>query len=163
MGTQWNNQVSSFRAPVERAVATLKTWRFSLHRLPSATEDLQVIIPRRNRTLTSSKRVLHNPLCELICRWRMKWRYIRLYEIVVQKAAERPDDANLRTLLIDLASTHLDDLGDRIPIRGDLKLFDFHRWGVVEYLCVGLQPISANPHAVQTGGYLRRGAIGIVI
>ena len=24
---EWNNQVSSFRAPVERAVATLKTWR----------------------------------------------------------------------------------------------------------------------------------------
>ena len=23
---EWNNQVSSFRAPVERAVATLKTW-----------------------------------------------------------------------------------------------------------------------------------------
>jgi hypothetical protein len=24
---EWNNQVSSFRAPVERAVTTLKTWR----------------------------------------------------------------------------------------------------------------------------------------
>jgi hypothetical protein len=60
-------------------------------------------------------------LYELICQWWMKWRYIRLYEIVAQKAAEHPDDMNLRTLLIDLASTHLDDLGDRIPVRGDLK------------------------------------------
>ena len=46
---EWNNQVSSFRAPVERAVATLKTLADSFHRLPSAVEDLQVIIPRRNR------------------------------------------------------------------------------------------------------------------
>jgi hypothetical protein len=61
------------------------------------------------------------PLCELICRWRMKWHYMRLYENVVNKAVENPDNANLRTLLADLASTHLDDLGERIPIRGDLK------------------------------------------
>ncbi len=33
---EWNNQVSSFRAPVERAVATLKTWRilFTDYRRP---------------------------------------------------------------------------------------------------------------------------------
>jgi hypothetical protein len=61
------------------------------------------------------------PLCELICRWRMKWHYMRMYENVVNKAVDHPDDANLRTLLADLASTHLDDLGERIPIRGDLK------------------------------------------
>ncbi len=36
---EWNNQVSSFRAPVERAVATLKTWRilFTDYRRPLAT------------------------------------------------------------------------------------------------------------------------------
>ena len=35
----WNNQVSSFRAPVERAVATLKTWRilFTDYRRPLKT------------------------------------------------------------------------------------------------------------------------------
>jgi hypothetical protein len=36
---QWDNQVSSFRAPVERAVATLKTWRilFTDYRRPLNT------------------------------------------------------------------------------------------------------------------------------
>jgi len=36
---EWNAQVSSFRAPVERAVATLKTWRilFTDYRRPLKT------------------------------------------------------------------------------------------------------------------------------
>ena len=36
---QWNNQVSSYRAPVERAVAQLKTWRilFTDYRRPLQT------------------------------------------------------------------------------------------------------------------------------
>ena len=36
---EWNNQVSSFRAPVERAIATLKTWRilFTDYRRPLKT------------------------------------------------------------------------------------------------------------------------------
>lgn len=36
---EWNNQVSSFRAPIERAVATLKTWRilFTDYRRPLKT------------------------------------------------------------------------------------------------------------------------------
>jgi hypothetical protein len=36
---EWNNQVSSFRAPIERAVATLKTWRilFTDYRRPLNT------------------------------------------------------------------------------------------------------------------------------
>jgi hypothetical protein len=36
---EWNNQVSSYRAPVERAVATLKTWRilFTDYRRPLQT------------------------------------------------------------------------------------------------------------------------------
>jgi hypothetical protein len=36
---EWNNQVSSFRAPVERAIATLKTWRilFTDYRRPLRT------------------------------------------------------------------------------------------------------------------------------
>jgi hypothetical protein len=35
--------------------------------------------------------------------------------------AERPDDQNLRTLLIDSASTYLDDVGERLPTRTGLK------------------------------------------
>jgi hypothetical protein len=36
---EWNNQVSHYRAPVERAVATLKTWRilFTDYRRPLKT------------------------------------------------------------------------------------------------------------------------------
>ena len=36
---EWNNKVSSFRAPVERAVANLKTWRilFTDYRRPLKT------------------------------------------------------------------------------------------------------------------------------
>ena len=36
---EWNNQVSSYRAPVERAVATLKAWRilFTDYRRPLKT------------------------------------------------------------------------------------------------------------------------------
>ena len=36
---QWNNQVSSFRVPIERAVANLKTWRilFTDYRRPLKT------------------------------------------------------------------------------------------------------------------------------
>ncbi|MGH3300656.1 MAG: transposase family protein [Streptosporangiaceae bacterium] len=36
---EWNHQVSSYRAPVERAVATLKTWRilFTDYRRPLKT------------------------------------------------------------------------------------------------------------------------------
>ena len=52
---EWNNQVSSLRAPVERAVATLKTWADSLHRLPPAAEDFQVIIPCRGWALFLKK------------------------------------------------------------------------------------------------------------
>ncbi|HLY66603.1 MAG TPA: hypothetical protein VKU60_13800 [Chloroflexota bacterium] len=61
------------------------------------------------------------PLCELVARWWIKWRYERLWETLVHNASDHPDDVNRRTLLIDMASTHLDDLGERIPIRDDLK------------------------------------------
>jgi hypothetical protein len=60
-------------------------------------------------------------LCELIGRWWMKWRYERLWETLIHTAAEHPDDVNRRTLLIDMASTHLDELGERVPVRDDLK------------------------------------------
>jgi hypothetical protein len=33
---------------------------------------------------------------------------------------EKPDDEGLRTLLADVASTHLPDLGERLPIRRQL-------------------------------------------
>jgi hypothetical protein len=57
---------------------------------------------------------------ELICRWRLRWRIARLQEDIARKAMEDPANENLRTLLADVASTHLDDLGTRLPIRDDL-------------------------------------------
>ena len=58
--------------------------------------------------------------CELLFRWRLKWRHARLQEAIVIKAMEKPDDEGLRTLLADVASTHLSDLGERLPIRRHL-------------------------------------------
>jgi hypothetical protein len=55
--------------------------------------------------------------CELLCRWRLKWRHARLHEFLVRRAADNPEDENLRTLLVDFASTHLDDIGERLPVR----------------------------------------------
>jgi hypothetical protein len=60
-------------------------------------------------------------VCELLFRWRLKWRHARLHEFLVRKAADNPDNENLRTLLVDFASTHLDDVGERLPIRPSLK------------------------------------------
>ena len=47
---EYNNQVSSFRAPVERAIANLKTWRilFTDYRRPLKPSFL---VSRRNRPL----------------------------------------------------------------------------------------------------------------
>ena len=59
--------------------------------------------------------------CELLCWWRMRWRYERLYESIARKAEEQPDNQHLRTLLADIASTHLDDLGQRLPVRRELR------------------------------------------
>ena len=47
---KFNNQVSSLRAPVERAIAHIKTWRI-LHRLPASTENMAHIAPCGHRTL----------------------------------------------------------------------------------------------------------------
>lgn len=60
-------------------------------------------------------------LLELACRWWLKLRYARLHEFIARKAAENPGDPNLRTLLADVASTSLDDVGGRIPVRKDLE------------------------------------------
>jgi hypothetical protein len=54
---------------------------------------------------------------ELTCRWRLKWRVSRLLEDIAREALRHPENLHLRTLLIDVASTHLDDLGDRLPTR----------------------------------------------
>lgn len=59
--------------------------------------------------------------CELFCKILLKWRYAKLHEFLARKAAENPDDQHLRTLLIDVASTSLSDIGDRIPTRHELK------------------------------------------
>ena len=48
---EWNNQVSSFRAPVDRGDRHLEDMADALHRLSSAVEDFRVIISRRNRAL----------------------------------------------------------------------------------------------------------------
>ena len=58
---------------------------------------------------------------ELICRWRLRWRHSKLQEDIARKALEHPEDEDLRTLLMDVASTHLDELGDRLPTRPRLK------------------------------------------
>jgi len=60
-------------------------------------------------------------MLELVLRWRMRSRYSRLFEIIARKAADHPDNMDLRTLLVDIASTHLDELGERLPVRKDLK------------------------------------------
>jgi hypothetical protein len=60
-------------------------------------------------------------MSELVCRWLLKWRYARLHEFLARKAADNPADQDLRTLLIDVASTTLDDIGERIPTRQNLK------------------------------------------
>src|SRR5260370_31962214 len=59
-------------------------------------------------------------VCDLVCRWRLKWRHARLQEFIARRAAEHPEDQNLRTLLVDMASTHLDELGMRLPVRPQL-------------------------------------------
>jgi hypothetical protein len=60
-------------------------------------------------------------MSELACRWLLKWRYARLHEFLARKAADNPANQDLRTLLIDVASTTLDDIGERIPTRQNLK------------------------------------------
>lgn len=58
---------------------------------------------------------------ELVCRWLLKWRYARLHEFLARQAAANPSNQDLRTLLVDIASTSLDDIGERLPIRDELK------------------------------------------
>jgi hypothetical protein len=60
-------------------------------------------------------------ICELLCRWLLKWRYARLHEFLARKAAENPANQDLRTLLVDVASTSLADVGERLPIRRNLE------------------------------------------
>lgn len=60
-------------------------------------------------------------ISELVFTWRLKCRYARLHEFLARKAADNPANQDLRTLLIDVASTTLDDIGERIPTRQNLK------------------------------------------
>jgi tRNA(His) 5'-end guanylyltransferase len=57
------------------------------------------------------------PACELVVRLR----YARLHEFLVRKAAENPQDHNLRTLLVDAASTCPAEVGERLPVRTRLE------------------------------------------
>lgn len=59
-------------------------------------------------------------VCELVCRWRLRWRIARLQEDIARKAIEHPENEHLRTLLADVASTYLDELGTRLPLRPQL-------------------------------------------
>jgi hypothetical protein len=54
---------------------------------------------------------------ELACRWRLKWRMARLQEDIARKAMENPGNADLRTLMADVAATYLDEIGTRLPLR----------------------------------------------
>lgn len=58
--------------------------------------------------------------CELICRWRLRWRVARLQEDIARRAMDDPANENLRTLLADVAGTYLDELGTRLPLRPNL-------------------------------------------
>jgi hypothetical protein len=57
---------------------------------------------------------------ELLCRWRLRWRIARLHEDIARTALERPDDEALRTLLVDVTSTRVDESDDRLPLRPQL-------------------------------------------
>jgi hypothetical protein len=48
---EYNNQLSSIRAPIERAVAHLKTWKDPFHRLSTATQNVSRLLPRSHRSL----------------------------------------------------------------------------------------------------------------
>ncbi len=58
--------------------------------------------------------------CELVCRWRLRWRIARLQEDIARKAMEHPENGELRTLLADVAATYLDEVGTRLPLRPEL-------------------------------------------
>jgi len=78
----YNNQVSSFRAPVERAVANLKTWRILL---PTTEGRLERSHPRSGpqSASTTSKRVLHKP------------PYLEYYLLAVFDAGVRHDPVGM--------------------------------------------------------------------
>jgi hypothetical protein len=57
---------------------------------------------------------------DLTCRWRLRLRFNRLQEDIARAALSQPENEDIRTLLIDVASTHLDDLGNRLPARPQL-------------------------------------------
>jgi len=59
-------------------------------------------------------------ICELVCRLHLRWCYTKRYDSILRRATEHPDDQNLRTLLVDIASTHPDELGERLPLRHEL-------------------------------------------
>ena len=54
---------------------------------------------------------------ELACRWRLRWRHSKLQEDIARAALGHPENENLRTLMMDVASTHQDELGRRLPTR----------------------------------------------
>ncbi len=58
---------------------------------------------------------------DLVCAWRLRMRQSRLLEDIARKALENPSDENLRTLMLDVASTHSEELGSRLPVRLRLK------------------------------------------
>jgi tRNA(His) 5'-end guanylyltransferase len=57
------------------------------------------------------------PACELLVRIR----YASLHTYLVRKAAENPQDQDLRTLMVDFASTCPTEVGERLPVRAGLK------------------------------------------
>lgn len=57
---------------------------------------------------------------ELGFRCWLRWRHYKLQEDIIRAALQNPENECLRTLLVDVASTHLEDLGDRLPVRAQL-------------------------------------------
>lgn len=63
----------------------------------------------------------------MIFGWRLRWRLSMLLDDIARQAMKNPGDEDLRTLLVDVSSTHLDELGTRLPTRPRLKHIQTNR------------------------------------
>ncbi len=70
---EWNNQVSSYPCASRAGRRHLEDVADSLHRLSSASEDLQVVIPRSNRTLLFQGEFCITLLVSASCTMTRSW------------------------------------------------------------------------------------------
>ena len=57
---------------------------------------------------------------ELACHWLMRWQLFQIQKRILLAALADPSNQDLRTLLVDVGSTHQFDLSDRLPLRTEL-------------------------------------------